>query len=73
MAFDLTVLVVSTFGLLRSGGTQGSGLWKLLFRDGIVYFMVAFVGNAVAAVCDKFNIILIRVTDTFLRSLRSCI
>ncbi|KAB5593402.1 Transmembrane protein [Ceratobasidium theobromae] len=50
MAFDLTVLVVSTFGLLRSGGTQGSGLWKLLFRDGIVYFMVAFVGNAVAAV-----------------------
>ncbi|EUC65385.1 transmembrane protein, putative [Rhizoctonia solani AG-3 Rhs1AP] len=50
MAFDLTVLVVSTAGLLRSGGWQGSGLWKLLFRDGIVYFIVAFAGNAVAAV-----------------------
>ncbi|KAG8690051.1 hypothetical protein FRC09_012159, partial [Ceratobasidium sp. 395] len=50
MAFDLTVLVVSTAGLLRSGGRQGSDLWKLLFRDGIVYFLVAFVGNAVASV-----------------------
>ncbi|CAE6449931.1 unnamed protein product [Rhizoctonia solani] len=50
MAFDLSVLVVSTAGLLRSGGWQGSDLWKLLFRDGIVYFLVAFVGNAVAAV-----------------------
>ncbi|CAE6522150.1 unnamed protein product [Rhizoctonia solani] len=50
MAFDLTVLVVSTAGLLRSGGWNGSDLWKLLFRDGIVYFVVAFVGNAIAAV-----------------------
>ncbi|KAF8680528.1 hypothetical protein RHS04_04132 [Rhizoctonia solani] len=50
MAFDLTVLVVSTAGLLRSGGWQGSDLWKLLFRDGIVYFVVAFVGNSIAAV-----------------------
>ncbi|CAE6419690.1 unnamed protein product [Rhizoctonia solani] len=50
MAFDLAVLVVSTAGLLRSGGWQGSDLWKLLFRDGIVYFVVAFVGNGVAAV-----------------------
>ncbi|KDN37797.1 hypothetical protein RSAG8_09952, partial [Rhizoctonia solani AG-8 WAC10335] len=50
MAFDLTVLVVSTAGLLRSGGWQSSDLWKLLFRDGIAYFLVAFVGNAIAAV-----------------------
>lgn len=50
MAFDFTVLAVSTAGLLRSGGRQGSDLWKLLFRDGIVYFLVAFIGNAVAAV-----------------------
>ncbi|KAG8691792.1 hypothetical protein FRC11_009557 [Ceratobasidium sp. 423] len=50
MAFDLSVLVVSTAGLLRSGGWGGSDLWKLLFRDGIVYFVVAFVGNAIAAV-----------------------
>ncbi|KAG8747919.1 hypothetical protein FRC10_010538 [Ceratobasidium sp. 414] len=50
MTFDLMVLVVSTAGLLRSGGRQGSDLWKLLFRDGIVYFLVAFVGNAIASV-----------------------
>jgi ABC-type glycerol-3-phosphate transport system permease component len=58
MAFDLTVLLVSTIGLLRSGGTQGSGLWKLLFRDGIVYFMVAFAGNAVASVSVSISITL---------------
>ncbi|KAF8609520.1 hypothetical protein BDV93DRAFT_602180 [Ceratobasidium sp. AG-I] len=51
MAFDLMVLVVSTAGLLRSGGSKGSSdLWKLLFRDGIAYFAVAFVGNAIASV-----------------------
>ncbi|CAE7230200.1 unnamed protein product [Rhizoctonia solani] len=50
MAFDLTVLLISTAGLLRSGGWQSSDLWKLLFRDGIFYFVVAFVGNAIAAV-----------------------
>jgi len=50
MAFDLVVLVMSVAGLLRAGGTQGSDLWKLLFRDGIAYFVVAFVGNAVASV-----------------------
>lgn len=50
MSFDLMVLVISTTGLLRTGGRQSSDLWKLLFRDGIVYFIVAFIGNAVAAV-----------------------
>lgn len=50
MAFDLMVLVISTAGLLRAGGRQSSDLWKLLFRDGIAYFVVAFLGNAVASV-----------------------
>jgi hypothetical protein len=59
MAFDLVVLVVSTAGLLRSGGWQGSDLWKLLFRDGIVYFVVAFVGNGIAAVSSLFRSILL--------------
>ncbi|QRV91252.1 hypothetical protein RhiJN_19270 [Ceratobasidium sp. AG-Ba] len=50
MGFDFIVLVVSTVGLMRSGGRQGSDLWKLLFHDGIVYFVVAFLGNTVASV-----------------------
>lgn len=48
MAFDLLVLVLSVAGLMRTGHGRGSGLWKLLFRDGIAYFAVAFVGNFIA-------------------------
>ncbi|KAG8747301.1 hypothetical protein FRC10_001480 [Ceratobasidium sp. 414] len=50
MAFDLLVLVLSVTGLMRAGHGRGSGLWKLLFRDGIAYFTVAFVGNFIAAI-----------------------
>jgi hypothetical protein len=50
MAFDLLVLILSVVGLMRTGHGRGSGLWKLLFRDGIAYFTVAFVGNLIAAV-----------------------
>jgi hypothetical protein len=50
MAFDLLVLILSVAGLMRTGHGRGSGLWKLLFRDGVAYFTVAFVGNLIAAV-----------------------
>ncbi|KAG9099768.1 hypothetical protein FRC06_004867 [Ceratobasidium sp. 370] len=50
MAFDLLVLVLSISGLMRAGHGRGSGLWKLLFRDGIAYFTVAFIGNLIAAI-----------------------
>ncbi|QRV75162.1 hypothetical protein RhiJN_03177 [Ceratobasidium sp. AG-Ba] len=50
MAFDLLVLVLSIAGLTRTGHGRGSGLWKLLFRDGIAYFTVAFIGNLIAAI-----------------------
>ncbi|KDN44195.1 hypothetical protein RSAG8_05668, partial [Rhizoctonia solani AG-8 WAC10335] len=50
MAFDLFVLILSVAGLLRAGHGRGTGLWSLLFRDGIAYFTVAFIGNLIAAV-----------------------
>lgn len=50
MTFDFLVLVLSVAGLMRTGHGRGSGLWKLLFRDGIAYFAVAFVGNFIAFV-----------------------
>ncbi|ELU40783.1 hypothetical protein AG1IA_05226 [Rhizoctonia solani AG-1 IA] len=50
MAFDFLVLILSVAGLMRTGHGRGSGLWNLLFQDGIAYFAVAFVGNLVAAV-----------------------
>ena len=43
MSFDLIVLLLTTIGLVRSPGQ--SSLWQLLFRQGVVYFLVAFVAN----------------------------
>ncbi|KAG8900453.1 hypothetical protein FRB99_006036 [Tulasnella sp. 403] len=48
MVFDLTVLTISTVGLVKSSGR--SDLWKLLFQDGIAYFVVAFTANCAATV-----------------------
>lgn len=45
MAFDLLVLVLSTIGLLRlpgRSGTKASGLWTLLNRDGLFFFIGEF-------------------------------
>ena len=51
MAFDFTILVLTTIALYRLsyGGTR-SDLWTLLFRDGLVYFLVTFSFNAVPAI-----------------------
>ena len=48
MLFDLTVLVLSTIGLLLMPGR--TSFWKFLFRDGIVYFVIAFSANLTVAV-----------------------
>jgi len=48
MGFDLTVLILSTIGLLLMPGR--TSLWKLLFRDGIVYFVIAFSANLTVAI-----------------------
>lgn len=47
MFVDLAVLIVSTVGLLLTPGR--SSLWRLLFTDGIVFFLTAFACNALAA------------------------
>jgi len=48
MSFDLVVIVLMTIGLMRYPGQ--SSLWHLLFRQGIIYFLIAFVANMVPAV-----------------------
>ena len=45
MSFDLIVMVLTTIGLMRFPGR--SSLWHLLFRQGIIYFLIAFVANMV--------------------------
>lgn len=54
MFVDLTVLVVSTIGLLLTPGR--SSLWKLLFKDGVIFFITAFVCNALAATVLLLNL-----------------
>ena len=48
MAFDLTILIFTAAALMRN--TNRSGLWQLLFRDGLVYWGITFSVNAIPAV-----------------------
>lgn len=54
MFVDLVVLVISTIGLLMTPGR--SSLWKLLFKDGVVFFLIAFFSNTGAAVMLLLNL-----------------
>lgn len=48
MFMDLTVLLVTLAGLSWSPGR--SGLWRMLWEQGIMFFLVAFVANLIPAV-----------------------
>ncbi|KAG9014223.1 hypothetical protein FRB94_013533 [Tulasnella sp. JGI-2019a] len=54
MCFDFLVLFSTTVGLFRMPGRQetasGNRLWTLLFKDGLVFFLVAFSSNLVAVI-----------------------
>ncbi|KAG9004461.1 hypothetical protein FRB94_002332 [Tulasnella sp. JGI-2019a] len=54
MTFDLIVLMLSCWGLIKTSGR--SDLWSLLFKDGIIYFIVAFSANCCAAVLILLNL-----------------
>ena len=54
MLFDLLVLVLTTIGLIISPGR--SSLWHLLFQQGVVYFIVAFVANMLPTILVPLNL-----------------
>ncbi|KAJ3522561.1 hypothetical protein NM688_g8857 [Phlebia brevispora] len=54
MGFDLVVLCFTIAALLRQ--KSHSGLWKLLFQDGLVYFCVTFLCNALPAIFNVLNL-----------------
>jgi hypothetical protein len=57
MAFDFTILVLTSVALYRfSYSGARSGLWTLLFRDGLVYFLVTFSFNAVPAILNVLQL-----------------
>jgi len=52
--FDLAVLVLTTTGLYLSPAR--SSLWQLLFRQGIIYFVAAFVANMIPSIFLLLNL-----------------
>ncbi|KZW03904.1 hypothetical protein EXIGLDRAFT_663273 [Exidia glandulosa HHB12029] len=54
MSFDFVILCTTCMGLLMS--SSRSSLWQLLFRDGIVYFLVTFCSNLVPATLNLLNL-----------------
>jgi hypothetical protein len=48
MGVDATVLVLTIIALARK--KLHSHLWRLLFQDGLIYFCITFMCNAVPAV-----------------------
>ncbi|KAI0952431.1 hypothetical protein AcV7_008238 [Taiwanofungus camphoratus] len=52
MGFDLIILLFTMLALIPL--RRDSGLWNLLFQDGLVYFIIAFFCNALPAI---FNVI----------------
>ncbi|KIP12126.1 hypothetical protein PHLGIDRAFT_98489 [Phlebiopsis gigantea 11061_1 CR5-6] len=55
MCFDLVVLVLSAIKLAFGEG-QRSQLMDMLFRDGLVYFMIAFIANLLATIFMLLNL-----------------
>lgn len=54
MSFDFIILCTTSIGLLLS--SSRSSLGQLLFRDGIVYFVVTFSANLVPAVLNLLDL-----------------
>lgn len=51
MGFDLIIFAFTCAALLRN--SSRSGLWHLLFRDGLIYWIVTFSVNAIPAVSPR--------------------
>ncbi|KIY49568.1 hypothetical protein FISHEDRAFT_41714 [Fistulina hepatica ATCC 64428] len=55
MGFDFVILVF-TFIALYSKHSARTDLWKLLFQDGLIYFLVSFTTNCIPAVLNVLNL-----------------
>ena len=57
MGFDLVVLLLACFVLLDSPGF--SALWRVLFMDGLFYFLIAFASYLACAILAYMGVSLI--------------
>ncbi|KAG6901983.1 hypothetical protein C0995_005942 [Termitomyces sp. Mi166 len=55
MVFDFAVLCLTAFKLL-SGPGKSSRLVSLIFRDGLIYFAIAFLANLIATIFMLLNL-----------------
>ncbi|PPQ95490.1 hypothetical protein CVT26_008518 [Gymnopilus dilepis] len=55
MGFDLVILISTAAALLARHSVR-TDLWKLLFQDGLVYFIVSFSTNCIPAVLNVLNL-----------------
>ncbi|KAJ7081429.1 hypothetical protein C8R44DRAFT_823590 [Mycena epipterygia] len=55
MAFDLTVLCLTAYKLLCPAGGK-SRLVSLIFNDGLIYFVIAFLSNLLATIFMLLNL-----------------
>lgn len=55
MGFDLIILLFTAAALLKKHSAR-TDLWKLLFQDGLIYFLVSFTMNSVPAVLNILNL-----------------
>jgi hypothetical protein len=49
MGFDFTILAFTAVALLGRPSVK-TGLWRMLFQDGLVYFLISFTMNCIPAV-----------------------
>ncbi|KAH8830322.1 hypothetical protein DL96DRAFT_1668218 [Flagelloscypha sp. PMI_526] len=55
MAFDGIILVYTLVALCKKHSTK-TDLWKLLKRDGLIYFVISFTTNCIPAVFNVLNL-----------------
>ncbi|KAF8897289.1 hypothetical protein BD779DRAFT_366364 [Infundibulicybe gibba] len=55
MGFDLVILGFTAVALLAKHSAR-TDLWKLLFQDGLIYFLVSFSTNSIPAVLNVVNL-----------------
>ncbi|KAK1228914.1 hypothetical protein PQX77_008072 [Marasmius sp. AFHP31] len=55
MGFDFVILVYTTIALTTRHNVR-TDLWKLLFQDGLVYFLVTFTANCFPTVFNVLNL-----------------
>lgn len=55
MGFDLTILIFTAVALLGRPSAK-TGLWRMLFQDGLVYFLISFSMNCIPAVLNVLNL-----------------